>query len=193
MLEGEDVLQICVKHRIKIEQYFFMYLIARKDMHLPDKKSLGKQYMLQVAKFKPEDIRDLCDRGFIDDFNSPGQYLPEMYILKSATEIFTNEEIAEELYNSYPSTFRLSGGARFIARAGGDKDEMLQMYLKKINYSVKKHEFVMSQLPIYVSLVNSGEVNGYKLIDFIRQELWDTIADMGKKVEQKGGDFGRDI
>lgn len=194
MLEGEDVLKFCIEQKISIEQYFFMYLIARKDFHLSDKASLGKQYMKLGYIFKPESIRELEQREFIMDFNSPGKYFPELYVLgESIQRIFATEEMAEELYEAYPATFRLNDkGSRFIARAGGDKDELLQLYLKKINHSASKHKFVMEQLPRYVSLVNSGEINGYKLADFIRQELWEVVAQITEEKE-KGGSFGRDI
>lgn len=143
--------------------------------------------------FKPEDIRNLVDRELVLNYNSPGEYLPEMFILTPEMDkVFVNHEMAEELWNTYPKTFRLSEkGSRFIARGGGDKDEILVMYLKKINFSTDKHLFVMEQLSHYISLVDSGQLNGYKLIDFIRQELWDTIH--GIKSEQTQGSHGRDI
>ena len=194
MLEGEDVLQFCITHKVSIEQYFFMYLIARKDFHHSDRVSLGRQYIKLGYIFKPEVIRDLEKRGYIDDFNTPGQYLPELYMLKEKMQqVFTNDEMVEELWQTYPPTFRLGDrGQRFIARAGGDKDELLALYLKKINFSVQKHQFVMQQLRRFISLVDAGEINGYKLGDFIRQELWDTVAKIMEE-KQKGGSFGRDI
>jgi hypothetical protein len=194
MLEGEDVLRFCIEQKVSIEQYFFMYLIARKDFHLADKVSLGKQYMKLGYIFKPEDIRQLEEREFIDDFNQPGKYYPEMYLLKEKMlQVFATEEMGEELWDKYPATFRLNEkGSRFIARAGGDKDELITLYLKKINYSTKRHLFVMEQLPRFISLVDAGEINGYKIGDFIRQELWDTIAQIMSE-KRKGGSFGRDI
>lgn len=194
MLEGEDVLEFCITQKVSIEQYFFMYLIARSDFHQSDKASLGRQYIKLGYVFKPEVIRDLEKRGFIDDLNSPGQYFPELYMLKEKVQrVFANYEMAEELWETYPATFRLgAGGQRFVARAGGDKDELLALYLKKINFSAKKHGFVMEQLRRYVSMVDSAEINGYKLGDFIRQELWDTVARITEE-KSKGGDFGRDI
>jgi hypothetical protein len=192
MLEGEDVLKFCLKHKICIEQFFFMYLIARKDFHLSDKVSLGRRYLNEGNHFKPEDIRDLVDRGFVENFNSAGQYYPELYMLTPLMEaVFANEEMAEELWDKYPATFRLhEKGSRFLARGGGDKDEILTLYLQKINFSRQKHAFVMEQLANYVSLVDSGQVNGYKLIDFIKQELWDTIATIRQEGTQS---YGRDI
>ena len=194
MLEGEDVLKICIQHRITIEQYFVLYLISRRDFHKADNQSLGKQYLLTFGMFKPDIVGDLIERGFIDDFNSPGQFYPEMYVLKDEmNRIFAYEDMADEFYEAYPPTFKLGDkGSRFIARAGGDKDEMLQLYLKKINFSVKKHEQVLKVIPYYVQMVDNGEINGYKLIDFIKQELWDVIIDMAKE-QKKGVDYGRDI
>jgi hypothetical protein len=40
----------------------------------------------------------------------------------------------------------------------------------------------MKQLPGYVKLVENGKINGHTIVDFIRNELWDTISGL---VEEK--------
>lgn len=184
-------MKFCLKNQITIEQFFIMYLLARNDFHLPDKRSLGKAYIHEIGMFTDGAIKDLATRGFIENFNSPGVYYPELFLLSPGMRTqFASYEMAEQLWNSYPVTFRLGDkGTKFIARAGGDKDELLTLYLQKINHSTVKHEKALKELARYVDMVGKGEVNGYKIGDWIRQEMWDTIAE----IEEKGGSFGKDI
>lgn len=167
-----------------------MFLLARNDFQMPDKKALGRQYILEVGKFNSNVVPRLIEKGFVENFNSPGEFFPDMLVLCGpAHERFIDATRASEIWSSYPATFTLNGkGSRFLARAGGDKDELIYLYLTKINHSATKHEFVMTQLKKYVELVERGEINGHKIGDWIRGEMWDTVA----AIEQKGGDFGTD-
>lgn len=195
MFESE-VVEFCIAHKIKVEQYFFMWLLLRKDWNRPYKESLSKQYLTQVSKFTQKDIDDLEDKGMIDNLNYPPNTLPEMYIVKDhiSHEIFATDDDGEELWKTYPATFPLSSGGTFVARAGGDKDDLIEKYLKKINHSPSKHKFVMRQVKVYKELVRQGRINGHKISDFIGLELWNTIAEINEKeVKEKGGTFGRNI
>jgi len=118
--------------------------------------------------------------------------LPEMYMIPDsiANNLFLTEDRAEELWNTYPVTFPIySKDAKFLARTGGAKDEILDLYRKKVK-SVKKHKYVLEQLKAYVYMVNNNEIHGMKIVDFIRQEIWDSVADMQQ--EKGKTDFGRD-
>ena len=81
-------------------------------------------------------------------------------------------------------------GTNFIARAGADKNHVISEYLTRIGRSSKKHKFVMEQLSKYKSLIKRRLINGYKISDFVKMELWDVIAslDAGSDAE-----FGRDL
>jgi hypothetical protein len=192
MFESE-IIQFCIRHRIKVEQYFFMWLLLRKDWNRPFTESLARQY-LKIAKFTLEDISDLEERGFIINMNTPPNTLPEFYIVNDeiANEIFAGESAGEELWKAYPPQFPLSTGGYFVARAGLDKDEMINLYLKKINNSPSKHKFVLEQIQKYKVMVKEGKLLGKKLFDFISEETWDTIAEIERTTQKKQG-FGRDI
>ena len=181
MFEDEDVMKTCIQHRISVEQYFFMYLLSRRDFNKPEEESLARQYINRVKRFKLDDIKDLEDRGFIEDMNSPGQSFPEFYILppKIYEKFFFHEEDdGEELWLAYPAKFPLRDkGTEFLARTGGDKHELLSIYRKRIKNSKKKHKFVMEQLEKYKRLVKSGKINGRRIAEFIKFELWDSIAE----------------
>lgn len=178
MFDDKEVILTCIKQRVSVEQYFLMWLIRRRDFYLPEDKSLLKQYVKLVRQFKIEDVQDLVEKEFLDDFNSPGESIPDLYMLKPKSDIFfTNEDSGEELFEEYPVTFPLyDKGAHFLARTGGDKKDLIDEYEKRIKYNRKKHEFVIKQLKAYKVLVKEGKINGYKIADWIRQELWDSIA-----------------
>jgi hypothetical protein len=195
MFENE-IIEFCIRHKINVNQYFFLWLLLNKDWNRPYKESLGRQYLNEVDKFTQRDIDDLENKGMIGNLNYPPNTLPEMYIVKDhiSKEIFVSEDEGEELWNAYPPNFPLSSGGTFIARAGGDKDDLIEKYLKKINFSPVKHRFVMQQLKNYKSLVQQGRINGHKISDFIGMELWTTIAEIStKEIKEKGGTFGRNI
>lgn len=192
MLDGEEVLRYCLKNNVTIEQFFLLYLLARNDFNLPEKQSQGIQYIHKFGTFKGSLVEDLVNRNFIEDFNSPGQFYPQAFMLTpAAKKQFADYEMAEDLWNHYPVTFPLGDKGKFIARGGGDRDELLLLYLQKINHSTQKHDIVISQLERYVGMVLRGEVNGHKLSDWIRMEMWETIAAI--PVIEEGGNFGRDV
>lgn len=188
----EEILNFCIRHRITVSQYFFMWLLVRKDWNLPRKDSLAVKYLNGCGKFEMADIQDLIERGFVDDFNSVGQTLPEMYMVSEdvASEFFTDETAGEELWNNYPATFPLSDGKMFVSRAGGNKDDLINAYLKRINRNPNKHRAVMVQLERYKQLVKLGKINGHKISDWIMSELWNTIEQIKDTEKPK---FGRDI
>lgn len=179
MFEDEEIILLCIKHQITVEQYFFMWLIRKQDWHQPEGKSLAKQYVKLVRAFELDLIRDLVEKDWIDDFNSPGRSIPEMYVLKpKANVFFIDEECGEELFREYPATFPLhEKGASFLARTGGPKDDLIAEYEKLIGYSRKKHEFVIRKLRRYVILVREGKLNGHKIVDWIRMQLWESIEE----------------
>src|SRR5260221_13785037 len=134
MLDGEDALNYCLKHRITIEQFFILYLLARGDFNKP--RSMGRDYVEKLGLFKADSLLELVKRGALTDFNSPGEFKPELFMLTPETlRQFTDFDMAEELWEAYPITFRIGERGMFVARAGGDKDELLQLYLQKINFS----------------------------------------------------------
>lgn len=190
-LDLEQVLKFCIKNRMTINEFFTLYMLARRDFDQSDSRSLSRQYLARCGKMDVAVIDSLVNKGYLEDMNSPGEFYPMMMMLKPlADKIFVETEMASEIWDKYPATFPLNGkGSSFLARAGGDKDEIVELYLKKINYSLVKHQFVMEQLGRYIEMVKRGELNGHKIGDWIRAEMWDTVA----ATNQQTTDYGRDI
>lgn len=185
MFEDEEVIKLCIRNSITVEQYFFMWLVRKQDFNEPDSKSLAKQYVKLVKAFDLDMVRDLGMKGLVDDFNSPGKSNPELYVLKPKAEaFFTDEDSGEELWKAYPATFPLGDkNTKFVARTGGPKDDLLDDYLQAIGFSRKKHQFAMKMLKEYTRLVHEGKLNGHKISDWIRQQMWETVADYLKEAK----------
>lgn len=193
MFDDESVMEFCILHGITVQQYFFLYTMARKDFHKSDKDSILRRYIQQVEQFSLDAILALIEKGFVEDMNSPGQSYPELFVLsKKARRLFADYDMAEELWDAYPVTLPLYGkGSQFLARTGGDKEELCNDYLRRIKHSTAKHQYIMEQLEIYKYLTSKGELNGYKISDWIRMELWDSIGTYVK--DKTEGGFGKDI
>lgn len=192
MFRDEEVIGFCLRYRITVSQYYLLYLVARKDFHKTYEESLAKRYLKEIQKFEHADMLDLVDKEFLENMNSPGESLPELFMLKEhAFKLFIDEDMGEDLWEKYPPTFPLSGGQSFLARAGGDKNEILADYRRRIDYSAPKHFHVMKKLGIYIGLVKAGKLNGHKISDWIKMQVWESIEDLEKETE--GGGFGTDI
>lgn len=99
-------------------------------------------------------------------------------------------EIADELWNSYPAALPLGDGGMFIARKGPDKQEVLKLYLERINFNPEKHKFVLEQLKKYIKLVHDRKINGHRIHDWISNEMWDIIPELEAASR---GEFKTDI
>jgi hypothetical protein len=178
MFENETILRYCIDNHITVAQYFFLYLVARRDYHLPVAESLLKQYVEVVQVFDAKDVGVLERAGFLIDLNNPGHYYPEMFALADkAKDLFVSYSMAEELWEHYPVTFPLyDKGSVFLSRTGGDKEDLMDEYMRRIDYNAEIHRFVLEQLEIYKDLVRRGKMNGYKISDWIRMELWKEVA-----------------
>jgi hypothetical protein len=178
MLTDEKVIQLCIRHTVTVEQYFFMWMLKQKDFHRGGAKSLIALYTTLVRKYKSGELNDLIEKGFIDDFNKEGEFLPEMYMLKPKAEIFFKDDLGEELFAKYPAQFPLyDKGSSFLARVGGNKEELMAEYERKIGFSVETHKEVLRKLAIYVDLVLKGKLNGQKISVFIRENIWESIEE----------------
>tara|TARA_S200002703_G_scaffold74918_1_gene64568 strand:+ start:180 stop:767 length:588 start_codon:yes stop_codon:yes gene_type:complete len=178
MLEIELILRVCIEEKITVGQYFFLYLLHRGDHTLEENKSLFKQYCKSCGFFDIDEIRQLSHRRFLEDFNDirSGKTLPEMFMVHDDVKqrLFTTPEIeGEELWNSYPARFSLGDDKFFLGRSGATKDVVIMEYLAKVGKA--KHRFVMDRLELFKQLVEEGQLPGRKIIDFVREEIWEQL------------------
>ena len=170
-------LKLCIRHKITLEQMMLLYLLKMKEFE--DPRSVSNQYITQVEVFSAERvIIPLEQAGYIINLNSSGEYYPEFLVpTDKADEIFANELMGEELWNAYPKTFPIDGSGQFLARVGIEKEEFIDEYLRKINYDPTLHKTVMKRLGVYERMVKEGKLNGYKIVDWMRQRMWEVVPD----------------
>lgn len=202
-MDLDNVIEICISKGLKIEQFLFMYFLKKRklqeykgdDTRDPMYRYINarfKQYGPDAIPFIIEDVEEIEQKGYLENFNPPnGPILPDMFMITpKANSIFATEDMGKQLWENYPAIIKLKDkGTSFVAKAGEDPDVLVVKYLNKIGHSVDKHKFVMKQLDKYKKLIEKGKVNGYKISDFVKYEIWNTIAEIKLDDEQ----FGRDL
>lgn len=175
-----QILEFCKTHKVTIRQYFIVYTTSRRWKGF----STDAKLFNEREPWLESEITDLVKRGILISSDNSNHYLSLSVNSEFSFENLNNTEWGEELWQSYPATFPLGGGGSFIARTtkGQTKDTIIKNYLTHIGNNEQKHKFVMSQLPKYVKLVLASKINGHTIVDFIGNELWDTVASI---VEEK--------
>jgi len=179
-------LKSCVRNNITIEQMMFMYLIKLKDFL--DPKSWSNQYVTKIQKFSVEKvIYPLIEKGWLMNLNQQGEYYPELIMVsEEGDHLFATYQMGEELWDNYPKLLPIGSGS-FVARAGIEKDDLIDEYLRKIGYDPGLHEKVMEKLKAYEDMVKAGEINGHKISNWVKESIWETIPD------EHGPKFGTSV
>jgi hypothetical protein len=191
-MDFKQILKLSINNELCVNEVLLLYLIANNDF---TENSLLDAYINKCGNFSYELLEGIVKKGYLENFNTPGEFYPEYYMLtKRANRIFANEKIGKEFWESYPATFFMRGkNANFVARAGADKDYIINEYLKRIDFSASKHEFVIAQIKKYKDLVNRGVINGHKISDFVKGEMWDVIAELDESNTVDNSNFGIDL
>ncbi len=180
-------LMSCVKNGVTLEQMMFLYLIRMKDFL--DPKSWSNQYVVKIQKFSVEGvIHPLIESELLINLNQAGEYYPEMMMATEKGDgLFATYMMGEELWDCYPKMLPIGHGGSFIARAGIEKDDLIEEYLKKIDHDPIIHIRVMKRLGLYEQMVRAGEINGHKIVNWVREMMWEIIPDEEKPK------FGRNV
>jgi len=158
----------------------FLYLIKLKDFL--DPKSWSNQYVTRVQKFSVERvIQPLIESEWLINLNQPGEYYPELMMpSEKGDKLFATYMMGAELWDAYPKLLPLGNGSSFVARAGIEKDDLIDEYLRKIDHDPMRHLEVMDKLSRYESMVKNGEINGHKISNWIKEEMWQVVPDEDK-------------
>jgi hypothetical protein len=178
-------LRSCVRNEITLEQMMFLYLVKMKDFQ--DAKSWSNQYVIRVKKFSVEDVvHPLIERDYLINLNQPGEYYPEFLVVsESGDGLFATYMMGQELWDAYPKMLPIGHGGSFVARAGIEKDDLIEEYLRKIDHDPGVHVTVMRKLKVYEAMVRSGNINGHKIVNWVRETMWEVVPDEDKP------EFGR--
>lgn len=178
-VDVDELVDFLVKHKITFDQYMFLLLRHRLDM-----KNLEK-YIKKVKGFSRVDLKDLIEREFLDDVNTPGyEYVTSYFCMPKFTHEMWIEhsDAGEELWNTYPSFFCLTGGARVTARSC-DKELLEKTYGKKIKNNLKKHKEVIELLKRAVEMndITMG------IEKFVASEHWTVLKEKYSNTKSKEG------
>ncbi len=165
----------------------FLYLIKLKDFL--DAKSWSNQYVTKIQKFSVERvIHPLCEDEWLINLNQPGEYYPELLMpSEKGDQLFATYMMGQELWDEYPKLLPLGHGSSFVARAGIEKDDLINEYLIRIDHDPTRHLEVMKKLKRYESMVKNGEINGHKIGNFVKEEMWQVVP------EEDRPTFGRQV
>ena len=180
----------CVKNNLTIEQLLMLSMVRSKGF--VDPKSWASQYINKIGKLSKERVLDpLINKGYMLNLNQQGEYYPEFYVITDkGEELFATYAMGLEFWEYYPKTLPLSSGSNFVSRSGIDKEDLIELYLRKIQHDPANHFDVMRRTKIYERKVRKGEINGHKIVDYVKNELWE-IVDVNE-LEGKSR-FGRDL
>jgi hypothetical protein len=185
-MEKNDIIGFCLKYELTKDEFFAYEIICRKNSEACD------NWIKINGEINKEILLSLYNKGLIivSSISNPS-YLSSIISGKAKSEQLDDlESISHELWNSYPAALPLGDGGMFIARKGPDKQEVLKLYLERINFNPEKHKFVLEQLKKYVKLVHDRKINGHRIHDWISNEMWDIIPELEAASR---GEFKTDI
>lgn len=178
-LNEEKTIDLMVKHKINANQLHFMYLIQSGSSQIYRIAEEGK-------KFYRSEIQDLEDRGFIENLNLTRHSLDDHYQIRDDTpegkEVleFLNEDVTmgDELWNVYPYSFQM-GDKTFPAKTF-DREEICDIYIKRIKGSAKKHREIIGLVKrgIALNLINVG------IEKFVKGEQWEFLKQEVNKLSE---------
>jgi len=182
-VETEQFVDFLVQHQLTPNQFMFCYLKASFDM-----KNF-KRYMDKVGKFKREEISDLIERGYIEDFNEFGPNGARKVFIDSylVTPKFTKnlyietEQAGRELWELFPDYFTING-SRVNAKSC-DQDAIIKLYCKYIKNGVKLHKEVLSLLK---QAVDRGEIK-MGIEKWVSSKQWEILKRLFNENDGKHG------
>jgi hypothetical protein len=134
-------------------------------------------------KFYRSEVKDLEERGFIKNLNNGRLIENDQYEVRDDTDqgksivSFFNEDVTmgDELWSVYPWSFTI--GDKTVPAKTCDRDEITDIYIKKIKGSMRKHRQV-------ISCIKRGTALGLIKVGiekFVRGEQWEFVAEEIKK------------
>lgn len=176
----KELVEFLAKHRLTSDQLLFMFLIYSEEY------SLLYQYCEQVKGLHPEEVQDLVRRGYLVNMNDKAnQYWADSFIVteKFTSEIYKHaEDAALEFWNTYPSPLYIEG--RAYSTKGVDKEEFIELYMKKIGFSKRLHKRVMDTLAY---AIREGTAN-MRIDKWFKGKPWEEFANKKTGIESHYGD-----
>lgn len=171
MIDVKELTQVLIEHDLTIDQFYILLLLRDVSKEGGNNK-VAQSYIDKFGMFSIFDIEALVEKGFVTDFNSPGETYFYHYMVSpiKTKSIFIDDDMFDELWNEYPA-YLLINNTKIPSKSDG-YDEIKIVYLKAIRHSAKNHERVMKA----VRKQNERETYAkIKLLNFIKSKEWDNI------------------
>jgi len=197
LINIKKVTDICVKLRIDIEEFYFLYLVSIKD-HI-----LMKYYVKNINGFTVDFIENLEKKGLLLDTNAYSKssdykegkkviVLATLYTTPTFDDAIEEEEsIAgvadayDELLDAYPYEIVGSNGVNYPARTGATEKNSA-LYIKHILKNPADHDKI-------VEAVKYGKENNlikWGIEKFIENKYWGLLIEAmeGNRRQTEGGE-----
>jgi hypothetical protein len=196
LINIKKITEICVKLRIDIEEFYFLYLVSAKDY------TTMKYYVKHINGFTVEFIDNLQKKGLLLDTNAyskSSDYRNGNKIVKLTTLFSTpvfddmleedidiaSTNIYEEMRNVYPYEIIGSNGINYPARTG-TYEKNSSLYIKHILKNPDDHNKI-------IEAIKYGKENGlikWGLEKFIENEYWGLLIEAmdGNRRQTEGGE-----
>lgn len=168
-IDTTEFVKFMIRHNIRADQVLFIYLVYMR--RLSDITLLFKS---PLRGFSHEVIKDLEDRGYIQDLNQAGEKFADMFIISDTliNDLFMDTDFpAEQFWEAYPSHMYIQD--KRVPIRGVPKDTFLSRYMSKIRRNPNIHRKVMKALEREKA---EGGVN-MRIDNWFFSESWKTTKD----------------
>ena len=132
------------QYHITPNQYIFLFLTHARQYEAM------YRYCQEGPGFRPDEITDLVNRGYILNLNKPGNYFLDFFVLTNAvgSDLFEQDRDQAGLafWNAYPIYVRNPTTGETSLLINTDKKQWLADYYLRVGHLPKKHDQVMDAL-----------------------------------------------
>lgn len=188
MIDVKDYVTYMIDENLTEHQILILWLVHTKNANL-----IG-QYKKKFGQFDVDQILDLINRGYIEDFGLVKDNKREFDIYnfivgdKFSNSIYIDEyEAGEQLISTYPSFLVINGTT--ISAKSCDHDDLAIKYAKIIKNNRKKHERILELVKMMSTDNNGKAVMGVE--KFVASRHWNLLEEQfeGMNLNDTEDDF----
>ena len=186
MIDINRYVDFITENKISEHQFLILWLV-----HTKDEENVAK-YRKVFDQFKPEEIIDLIDRGWIEDFDivKNGERSFNIYnfiITDKFTEVVYIDtfDAGDELIKVYPNWLMIDN--RRISAKSCDHDLLAQRYAKIIKNNRQKHEDIVRLIR---KMKEKSEFAKIGIEKFVSSRHWNLLKE---ELEEDSGDMIIDL
>jgi hypothetical protein len=163
--DSKKTIELCVKHRLTIEEVLIATLIYR------DQFSEMLSYN-EVASYSSTSFKNLSKKGYLQDLNIDGEYKPENYVV---TDKFIQavgvelDDLANMLWDAFPSWIDV-GDKRFKGRNISPESAEELLNAKMLRGRLQPEDF--NEVMISLESQKLNHTLGMALRSWIESEQW---------------------